>query len=410
MTRQNYNVTLQGLVSVYSACGEAGHELVPTVSRISARAYETVSGTSRHKPQQGFINPTAYSLEAVRADYQQGTCEYYAGVGSKHIYGSYYKGIVGAENGGGRFSGAGHFDACLSPLTVRDDVGLSNKALIAARNKLKSTDINLGVAFGERKQTASLLGSTATRLAGSVRALRRGEIRNAMNQLGISSKRRQPRGQNVPDRWLELQYGWKPLLSDVYGATKALTERKDKGDWRVTVKVTKSQNDTYVRNIIPNGALTNGFDAGQCKARLMRSVFVRLDALPQNEALISLASLGVTNPLSVAWELVPWSFVVDWALPIGSYLESLDALLGYSSATFSSSFYSKASWSDRGKSYSSGNKYIRNNYSGRKRMVYLVRSVSNSVPLPTLPRFKDPRSLGHMANGLALMATAFGRR
>jgi hypothetical protein len=27
------------------------------------------------------------------------------------------------------------------------------------------------------------------------------------------------------------------------------------------------------------------------------------------------------DPLSVAWELLPWSFVVDWFIPIGSYLD-----------------------------------------------------------------------------------------
>jgi hypothetical protein len=33
--------------------------------------------------------------------------------------------------------------------------------------------------------------------------------------------------------------------------------------------------------------------------------------------------LGLTNPLNVAWELVPFSFVVDWFIPIGSFFDGL---------------------------------------------------------------------------------------
>lgn len=54
-----------------------------------------------------------------------------------------------------------------------------------------------------------------------------------------------------------------------------------------------------------------------------------------NEILRTLSQLSLTNPLEVAWELVPFSFVVDWMLPIGDYLSNMSALhgiepLGYS--------------------------------------------------------------------------------
>lgn len=404
MTRPSFTVNLQDTVTAYWACGD--HILVPAKSVLARHSRETVSGVSRRK-LKGFLNPTAYTLESVRIEYPRGTCEYYPGSGSKHSTGQFYKGIVGTSSSGGRFNGNARHDAALTEASAKNDNGLRNAALIAVRNKLKSSSINLGVAFGERKATARLLGDTAIRLARSVRNLRRGEIRKAMNELGISSKRSQPRGSNVPQKWLELQYGWKPLLSDVYGAAEAL-EKRPKGDWRVTAKVTRSLEQTSLYTLTPGAS--SGFGGGTCKASVMKSVFARIDALPQNEATISLASLGVTNPLIVAWELVPFSFVVDWALPIGNYLESLDALLGYGSAQYSSSLLVKATWTDKGLSASGGSWYNKNDYHGRKRLVYLAREVSSSVPLPSLPRFKDPRSLGHMANGLSLLATVFGRR
>jgi hypothetical protein len=36
-----------------------------------------------------------------------------------------------------------------------------------------------------------------------------------------------------------------------------------------------------------------------------------------------MAQLGLTRPLSSAWELLPWSFVADWWLSVGTYLDAI---------------------------------------------------------------------------------------
>jgi hypothetical protein len=41
-----------------------------------------------------------------------------------------------------------------------------------------------------------------------------------------------------------------------------------------------------------------------------------------------LNQLGLLNPLSFAWEITPWSFVVDWLIPIGPVLSALTAPVG----------------------------------------------------------------------------------
>jgi len=40
--------------------------------------------------------------------------------------------------------------------------------------------------------------------------------------------------------------------------------------------------------------------------------------------------LGLLNPVSLAWELVSWSFVVDWVVPIGPMFQALTAPAGLS--------------------------------------------------------------------------------
>jgi hypothetical protein len=100
---------------------------------------------------------------------------------------------------------------------------------------------------------------------------------------------------------------------------------------------------------------------------------------------------------------------VDWMLPVGQWLDTLDALLGFGPAYYSSSYLRKGTWTGNGRTFFESNYSISNSWSERKRYVRLERTASSGVPFPAFPSFKDPRSLGHMANGLALLAGAFGR-
>jgi hypothetical protein len=230
-----------------------------------------------------------------------------------------------------------------------------------------------------------------------------------MNELGISSKRREPRGINVPSKWLELQYGWKPLLGEVYGSADALSKRTAH-DWMVTVKAYRSE----IREIGPQiWGLDSAYACiGTC--RVSNSVFVRIDVEPENEVVTSLSSLGVLNPLIVAWELLPFSFIYDWFIPVGEWLNTLDSTFGYKAKGYSNTMLTRAKWRVVG-----FGGYRRSNqpkfkeftdFEGVKDFVRVDRQASVSTPIPSLPSFKDPRTLGRMANALALLATAVGRR
>jgi len=313
-----------------------------------------------------------------------------------------WTGVVGG--GGGPFNSTTHFSTARGN-TWNDlhDTSLDDRAIIAAKIKLKQADVNLGVAYAERNRTARLLGDTARRIGTAFKSLKRGDVRAAMRILRVSDANRRPRGNSIPQKWLELQYGWKPLLSDVYGAAAALS-RQPLSDWRVTAKALKEQPMTYSAN---TSNISNGNSLSTCQVEDL--TFVRIDALPGNELLGSLSSLGITNPLLIGWELVPFSFVVDWMLPIGNWLDSIDALLGYTNITVSKSSFVRAKWLDVGVNNSSSRYVWTNSFVGTQRVVELRRTPSFGVPMG-FPRFKDPRSLGHMTNGLALLARAFGRR
>lgn len=406
MARPNFTVSLRG--SFVRTTYPNG--LVYPGTGVAQSATESASGIKRRKPT-GWLEPTGYSFNRTAHFTEEGRLisEIDEGPtwGGRRISQVITGNVFSADTGSGPFYGCNFIPVP----TVTD--AMRDQALIKARLQMKDQSVNLGVAFAERKRTANLLASTAGQLVSSMRNLRKGNFKGAARSLGLNNPRK-PRGNSVPARWLELQYGWMPLLNDVYGSAEALA-KSQRSDWRITGKGTVFQ-DIYEEATTPDGP---GYQAGgRVKMIGKKGVFVRIDAIPQNELLQSAAALGLTNPAEIAWELVPFSFVVDWALPIGNFISSLDAMLGYGPTSCSISslvkvdsyFTCKRHWN---------NLETRNRYpysfstkegKSRREIVRFSRAVSSSVPLPSLPRLRDPVSLNRMANALALLTQVFGGR
>lgn len=401
--RPNIDVTL-----LSSWTNTSSTNVVTTGNPWGKKTTEVTVSVDRRKPK-GWVPPTPYSYS--RRSYvlpNDALYDVYYGnsastrVRSFHVTGN----VFGFDTGNGPIYGLGQTYVPQGvPSSMRD------KAIVKARLSMKDQDVNLGVAFAERNRTAMQLGDTAMSLARAFTALKKGDIAAAKRALGVKD-RKGARGGSLTKKWLELQYAWKPLLSDVYGATEALAKRQN-SDWKITGKGSSREAIKGENRINPSR--TTAIQRGNGKVKGTRGVFVRIDALPQNDLLLALRSLGVTNPLEIAWEFVPYSFVVDWCLPIGDYLSSLDAMLGYGPTWCSISTLEKYSnkFTLESTPPFSTTPWPYNEVTRRgvafERYVSLSREVSTSVPLPSLPRFQDPVSLGHMANGLSLLTQAFSR-
>lgn len=265
------------------------------------------------------------------------------------------------------------------------------QAYVDALTKLKDQKVNLGVALAEAQQTANLLGSTATRFARSINAFRRGRYKQAAAALGASLKK-------TPQNWLELQYAWKPLASDVYGSFSELA-RSRPASFGIAVKGVVSESWTEVRQ--RNDGSRNG---ATDQLEFFRGCFVRLDFLPNNTFFEVLARAGLSNPAEVLWEKVPFSFLVDWFYTVGDTLSILDATHGFQFLSGSTTHRRELNVSVS-PSQDGGDGYYRR-FSGMSREFHLERGVMRELPTTVPPRFKNPLSLGHMANGLSLLASA----
>jgi hypothetical protein len=207
------------------------------------------------------------------------------------------------------------------------DDRLFARAVNGALEKLKGQDINVGVAFAEHRKTGALIASVASSIAKGLekfRDLKKGKLWDLVKSVT-------PGVTEYPQEYLAMSYGWNPLLSDVDGACKelsGLTERIEHPYWvevTGTGKESSSTSDwlTWCWAIAGGTKYLYGTKSRDEKAR---AVFrYRLE----NPTLQKFSELGLTNPASIAWEVLPFSFVLDWALPVGSWINLLDADYGW---------------------------------------------------------------------------------
>lgn len=340
--------------------------------------------------------------------------------------------VVSSNNVIDSITGWSYFDEYRTPAKLLDLTGVPTQHLSEAEricssrahDKLKTLKVNLATFFAERYQTIDMIASTVGRLIHGINALRKGRLEDAYRALSVpvqinklkhwmqkfdSAKSPAKVESLVANTWLELQYGWKPLLSDVHDAANLLAQHvADKNPQYVVV--TGKETDTYDRYFasrITGLPYLVGQDFVESTCRYF------IHAIPSAETSSALAATGITNPALLVWEEIPFSFVVDWFLPVGNYLEQLHTYDGFETIQIHRARFTK--WSSRlSASYGSfdgteyGNRVIKRDTVNQFGSGYYYDR--DNIPLGTFPpEFKSPVSIVHAANALALLSQVFRR-
>jgi hypothetical protein len=185
------------------------------------------------------------------------------------------------------------------------------------RAKIKNSNLNLAQALAEYRQTSKMLVDLTTDVLKTFRAIRRGRtVEDIVRRLKSPKSRND---QIIANRWLQYQYGLKPLMSDIYGSAEALAVKiRDGFPMYVSASTERSTSGLYKGS---SGQWSAGWtEVGKCQKRCRYTI--------RDSTLKQLSQLGITNPALLVWELIPYSFVFDWIVPVGKWLESLDALNG----------------------------------------------------------------------------------
>lgn len=176
------------------------------------------------------------------------------------------------------------------------------------------------VNVAEHRQSEMMVFGSALRLTRFVRKLARFDYPGAAAELRtFVPKGLKPKAKAFGDNFLAFHFGWEPLVKDIGAAIDVIQAplpiKRIKG--RASVRDQKSVN-------------VLGASRNYNTYRYVSKVSMQADLRVTNPNLFLASQLGFINPAAVAWELVPFSFVVDWFVNVGQCLSSFTDFAGCS--------------------------------------------------------------------------------
>lgn len=263
------------------------------------------------------------------------------------------------------------------------DVALTNErnqAITECLLKLKEDKVQLGQLLAEAVQSVNMLADAASGLFRFLLAVKRKNIKTLRRSaLGLEEAR----------MYLRWKYGWQPLCSDLHSLYEdARSKTKPRP---LVLKATRQISSNYASYKDTSYWINR---QQQVKGRNTCQIMAKV----KDSFLASANSYGLINPLSLGWELVPYSFVVDWAMPIGNFLEALSAPAGLDFLTgFTGQSLEGTIEADRIYSGASG-KLQRTEVSAK---IYRRQKLT-TWPLPMV-YVKSPFRTGNVLSALALL-------
>lgn len=284
-----------------------------------------------------------------------------------------------------------------SPLPGWERTDNYNRALTSLNSRVRG-GLDLTVALAEAGKTKEMLKllSSAQRLAKTARMI--------PGPTGVAA-----------DLWLQFQYGWKPLLSDIFGVAEESR--------RLCVNALQEFEGSYCRkydNLLisaPNGTSFYGVDQRGLPLKLTGRQACKIRVVLEiPTSSFDVARWGTLNPASLAWELIPFSFVADWFVNVSGYMRNLETALVYNSR-FKSGYKSElyavrqdAGNPRSGRSLVDGYDYTFDFRSSFKRQVYFYRTKLTAYPLPSRPVISADLSWRQILTTSALLHQTMDRR
>lgn len=208
--------------------------------------------------------------------------------------------------------------------------------------KLSQKKWDLGVTALELKQTAGLVTDLAVSLAKTVdtlvhshrrskevlqrffrRVQRHGDFYQAAAEVGLKDRRLL---EDIRSRWMQYQFGVKPLVRDSYDAAVALSDLVHQHGCSVLVrsKAGASRRERISLNQASRGDPVLRTLTGTEEVKVHYSVVYEMPTGSTGP----INTLGLDNPWYLGWEVTRLSWMVDYVVDVGSWLESFSATNG----------------------------------------------------------------------------------
>jgi hypothetical protein len=286
--------------------------------------------------------------------------------------------------------------------TSNDQIALVGKL----GDKINGETFNMLVFLGEGREALQTIAAASKRIANALRHLRKGNVQKAgaefFGKKSSKLKKLHPSANGlavtddwVSSRWLELQYGWKPLLSDIHAAAAHFAYMQNRPR-ELTYRKGSPKRD-------PSQVTSSGGNNYTLGGTAEHRVSIKAKVTLLNEAKM----LGLMDPASLAWEKLPYSFVADWFIPIGSYLNALNVERSLTATYVTSHLYKKVVTSESFRSNTGAKTYYDAYFNHTQ--VRMERTVASSLGIrpPQIKTWDKITTFVHAVNAVALVSQVF---
>lgn len=258
-----------------------------------------------------YVNPTAYRAFFFFSSPSGGNYDYqYGGSGRKYRFvGEACTSRAGVDYTYGCNSSYPH-----DPLIP---YSLVQKCEAAALSQMKNGAYDWGQSLAESRQTGQMTLAALMALLKLLIDLRRGNYKFAIKNSGL---RPWEISRVVAKGYVAGSWGILPMMSDIHANCRRLAGEIIPNA-RPNIRVAMKDPGFGLPGSTPGIASTI---TGKCE----RGVEVGINFSVKNQELYDLDRYGVIDPLTMAWNLVPMSFILDWVTGVKDFLEALTPPMG----------------------------------------------------------------------------------
>lgn len=296
-------------------------------------------------------------------------------------------------------------------------------AVIKARNNVADRVASFGESLAELMKTLSGLGSLASQINEFLIAVSKKDYPKVADSLGIPRRSRKHRRAvirynklgipTVSNAFLCWNFGLKPIISDMVSLAILMGQGKP---LRVVGKGMYARESGNYQNLHPTPCMVSYVGSAYTvyQFQVHRSgTYVRLDYEMSFERLRDLASYGLLDAPATLWAIMPYSFLVDFVLPVSEVLRSLMATFGLDfkggSATRFVTVDRKYAYSTPPKDTSSLKVHKFVVKVDKMKGLRMKRTVFITDPNPVTLWLKDPLSAFSVATVFSLLGQKLGK-
>lgn len=210
---------------------------------------------------------------------------------------------------------------------------LENRCVTECLDKARNQKLDLSESLVDIDRSVLMVAKKVTQLVKAWEAARRRDWWGALKELVGPLRWKKSLWQRlkhwpgtVSAAWLEMYYGWLPLLNDIFAVAEVVKKGINLPNGIASAQRRGSQPLSFVEWAGDNAP--EGWAEKSINASAQCDVKVKLRFRISNPTAAYLSAIGLDNPAYIVWVGTPFTFVIDWLLPIGTWLRALTAPMG----------------------------------------------------------------------------------